>query len=62
MKDSKQHQTASWLNVSVGTVERSGSDGRCPYSQGLAGYVWPTPVLSIVKTTDFPSFPTFRQS
>lgn len=38
--------TAYWLNVSVGTVERPGSDDRCPYSQGLAGYMANTSIVN----------------
>jgi hypothetical protein len=38
--------TAYWLNVSAGTVERPGSDDRCPYSQGLAGYVVNTSIVN----------------
>ena len=38
--------TAYWLNVSAATVERLGSDDRCPYSQGLAGYVANTSIVN----------------
>jgi hypothetical protein len=38
--------TAYWLNVSAATVERPGSDDRCPYSQGLVGYVANTSIVN----------------
>jgi len=38
--------TAYWLNVSAATVQRPGSDDRCPYSQGLAGYVANTNIFN----------------